>query len=56
MPFPDLAQEEATINIYEKNLPVEGIATLEAQAEMNGEMYELEFCFVILVIICHCRF
>ena len=56
MYFPDLAQEEATININEKNLPVEGIATLEAQAEMNGEMYVPDICFVFLVMICHCRF
>ena len=43
MVFPDLAQEEVAINKNEKSFRVEGIATLEDQAEMNGEMYVPDF-------------
>ena len=34
--IPELAQKEAAINKTKKSLRVEGIATLEGQAEMNG--------------------
>ena len=54
--FPDLAQEEAAINNNEKSFPVEGSATLEGLAEMNGEMYVPKIIFVFLLIICHHRF
>ena len=39
--FPDLTQGKAAID--KKNLRVEGNATLEDKAEMNGEMYVTAF-------------
>ena len=54
--FPDLAQEEAAITKNEKSFRVEGIATLEDQAEMNGEMYVPKIYFVFNDHDCHHRF
>ena len=53
--FPDLTQGEAVIN--KKSLQVEiNLATLEEEAEVNGEMYVCVFILSQMIMIYHLRF
>ena len=59
-PFPDLTQEAAAVRrretLYEGSVDGKK-ATLEVEAETNGEMYVSGDDFVVILItICHHRF